>query len=165
MEKQPRLLVVYESGLLRVLILSFTLDMWIVETNMASVSHSSMARPLSAFVFDSYGNQIIMNGTSLDDYLQSQERGPSSGHQQRLEPGTLASLVVVVSESSIDILANITGERLTKRDFAGGKAVEAQVVTRYGMPVLAVVMQQGHCVLLSLPKLQEIRTLRLNFER
>ena len=169
-EQQPKLLASYNSGTTRIFTLSYTLDTWIVNTSFTSFQHTSLQKPLASFVLDSHGNSSLLTATTLDDCLREQERQSSSlmhaphsssTHQSK----RLQAILIVVSESSLNVKANLTGERLLKRDFQGSRAVTAKIVRRYGMPVLVVAMQDGKCVIFSLPRCEAIKTMHLNYER
>ena len=73
--------------------------------------------------------------------------------------------MIVVSEGSLTVKANLTGDKLHKREWGNGRAVAARIVRRFGMPVLVVQMADGSCVVFNLPKCEEIRTMKLSYER
>lgn len=129
------------------------------------MQHGSLASPLFASVFDRHGIPQDLTGSSLDECLRRQSHAPSSNHHHAKDGHGLNSLLAVVSESCISVYANITGERLVKKEFGQVKAVSAQLVNRYGLPVLVVVMQDGQCVVWSLPQCDPVRTLQVQFER
>lgn len=110
---------------------------------------------------DPHGNSLPLNGTTLEATLKAQARGPTNS----TGGGALHTILIVVSEHSLTVKANITGERLLKRDFATHKAVAAQMVWRHGMPVLVVLLADGKCSIYALPKCEEIKTFRISFER
>ena len=170
-EQHPKLVAAYQSGLVRVFTLSYTLDTWIVITAFTHVEHASLQRPVAVFLLDAHGNSLALTGTALDDCLRAQERQAATAsahhhhHRPQSQPGMLHTILVIVSEAAINVHANVTGERQLKRDLGPSKAVEARVVRRYGMPVLVVIMQDGQCVVFSLPRCEVVKTMHLSYER
>ena len=162
-ERHPRLVVIYSSGLVRILTLSFTLDTWIVNSHAHTFQQSTLAKPVAVHLLDPFGNSLTLTGTALDDCLRRQES--SSVSDAPNDKSALNTLLVVISEGGLTVKANLTGERLLRREFGSARAVSASVVKRYGMPVLVVIMHDGSCVVFSLPKCEEVKSMRLAYER
>lgn len=160
-ERHPRLIAGYNSGLSRCFTLSYTLETWIVNTAFSTFEHTSLQSPLIMFAMDPFGNPLPLNGSTMEASLKAHERAPMSYQSA----SGLNTLLVAVSTSSLNIKANIDGERLLRKDFTPHKAVAAQLVQKYGMPVLAVLLTDGYCHILSLPKAEVIARLRINYDR
>ena len=162
-ERHPRLIVLYSSGLVRILTLSFTLDTWIVNSHAHTFQQSSLAKPVAVLLLDPFGDSLTLTGTALDDCLRRQES--SSVADAPSDKSALNTLLIVVSEGGLTVKANLTGERLLRREFGSARAVSARVVKRYGLPVLVVIMHDGSCVVFSLPKCEEVKSMKLGYER
>lgn len=151
---------------MRVFTLSYTLDTWIVDSSVLTFQDRAFVRPVAVILLDPYGNSLDMTTSALDDCLRrEEERGTSRGSAQEFESGNLNTLLIVVAESSLTVKANLTGDKLLRREWGAGRAVAARIVRRFGMPVLLVQMADGSCVFFSLPKCEEIRSLKLSYER
>ena len=151
---------------MRIFTLSYVLDTWIVDASVQAFQDRSFAKPVAVLLLDPYGNSLDMTTAALDDCLKREEqRNSSQSSASASESGHLNTLMIVVAEGSLTIKANLTGDKLHKREWGSGRAVAARIIRRFGMPVLVVQMADGSCVVFSLPKCEEIRTMKLSYER
>jgi hypothetical protein len=154
--------------LIKVYTLSYTLDTWIVNTNSTSLRHDSCRQAISHFLLDPHGNTLDLDGANLDTCLRADQQvamGHTPAYQHEPAGGLLHTISIVVTPSMLAVFGNLTSERLVKRDFGQSRAVAARVISKYAMPVLAIIMDDGQCAILSLPNCGVVRTMQIPYER
>jgi hypothetical protein len=107
-----------------------------------------------------------MDTGSLDQCLRAAEQGGTPHmHHHNQDKAQLNTISIIVAPSALTVFANLSGERLVKREFGQSRAVAAKIVQKYAMPVLAVILDDGQCAILSLPNCEVVRIMQIPYGR
>lgn len=145
--------------------MTYTLDTWIVSSVVRTLHHDDLRQPISSFVMDPHGNELGLDSSTLDQCLLASEGNHGNHTDYQDDKAHLNTILVVISSSTLSVYANVTAERLARKDFSGSQAVAAQIIYKYSMPVLVVLFADGQCAVFSLPGCDVIRTQHVPYER
>ena len=151
-DRNPRLIVVQASGLVRVFELSHVAGTWIFSDSVVSFSHDSVADGFGSFVLDKYGNEVLASSANLQAALAHQ----ASFSQSDDVKDAFNALWVTVSTRSIAAYYNIDGPRTAVFEDGQAGFEKAMLVMRSGCPVLVVSSRNRSISTFNLPDLVPI---------
>lgn len=156
-ERTPRLIVVQESGLTRIFDLSQVAGTWVLRQKVTSVQRDTVAGAFSSFVIDKLGVPALANPGHLQRALAHQ-----NAFDDLEAKGALTAIWVTVAPNAVGVYFNVDGPRTAVHEGSG--FVAAQVVVRFGVPVLVVVGKSRNITVLSLPDLSQVTRMTFSAE-
>ncbi|KAH9466929.1 hypothetical protein MJO28_000486 [Puccinia striiformis f. sp. tritici] len=168
----PRLLVGYANGLVNMINLTpsdmASIDNWTAASNTndsfrCDLSHHHKSgtsnHPISIFIFDSNGNPLLANLTSLRNALSQETRSKAVFEDDPVPSPrvSLDSISIIVFSHSVIVRTNINGPQLVCRsDLSSEPIIQASMLSYQGSYALLLIDQKRSCHILSLPKLEVI---------
>lgn len=156
-DRTPRLIVVQASGTTRVFEFSHVVGDWIVSATPTSFSHDNVAGAFVTFVIDKAGIETNANARNLEAALAHQASFTTIDDGK----GALNSIWITVTSTTVAAYANIDGHRTAMYEDRDGFEA-AQIIMRFGCPVLAVASRNRSVTILSLPELLMVTKLRFD---
>lgn len=148
-DHNPRLIVVQASGYVRIFELANVGGSWILADNVISFDHDSVSSTFTSFVLDKTGQELKADPANLQRALSHQNSLSRDNHEAK---GSLTSLWVTVTPNLVSTYFNIDGPRTAQ--YEERETFEsAEIVWRFGCPVLMVASKSRKIYALSLPDL------------
>lgn len=152
-DRNPRLIVVQASGATRVFEFAQVAGAWVLAESVPAFQHDNVAGTFASFVFDRLGTQSTATPIHLQQALTQQA---SLSHDTIDQKGSLLSLWVAVTPSTISCYYNINGPRVAIYDGGSSGFLHAQIVLKGNMPVLVVSARDRTITSFALPELSSI---------